>query len=101
MGVNLKKTKLILIAIILINLIYSLEPFLEYKLDKNYSPNKLGESIIIDGILNEPDWEKADVIDDFTQAEPYHNVAPSKETNVKVLYNNIGIDTFTYIMFFI
>lgn len=41
----------------------------------------------IDGVLNEPEWLRADVSSPFTQIEPFQGAAPNFETYVRVLYN--------------
>src|SRR6266513_2884539 len=54
---------------------------------KQITATKINSSLHIDGILNEPEWLKANVSPRFTQIEPYQGKAPNFETYVKVLYN--------------
>ena len=42
----------------------------------------------IDGILDEPVWEAAALIDDLTQVEPIEGAAPSQRTEVRILYDS-------------
>ena len=87
-----KKLNIIVITLASIVLLYSKEPFLEYKEDKYYYPQKINDSsIIIDGEINEAVWENAVLLTDFIQAEPIYNVEPTKKTEVKLLYSNEAI----------
>jgi len=45
----------------------------------------------IDGILTDTVWNKAIVINDFTQSTPINNIAPSFKTEVKIMYDNNAI----------
>jgi len=40
---------------------------------------------IIDGVLDDEVWERAEVIDDFTQVEPHQGDAPSERTEIRIL----------------
>ncbi len=42
----------------------------------------------IDGLLDEPAWEGAALIDDLTQVEPIEGAAPSQRTEVRILYDS-------------
>lgn len=42
----------------------------------------------IDGVLDEPLWEDAALIDDLTQVEPIEGAAPSQRTEVRILYDS-------------
>ena len=44
--------------------------------------------VSIDGLLNEDVWEKAEVITDFIQFEPFYNAPSEFKTIVKVLYDD-------------
>ncbi|MBI2820304.1 MAG: carbohydrate binding family 9 domain-containing protein, partial [Acidobacteria bacterium] len=44
--------------------------------------------LTIDGNLDEPAWQTAQVISDFTQREPDEGAALTERTEVRVLYNN-------------
>jgi hypothetical protein len=43
---------------------------------------------VIDGVLDEPLWEDAALIDDLTQVEPIEGAAPSQRTEVRILYDS-------------
>ena len=45
------------------------------------------ETIEIDGYLNEEDWARAQVIDDFTQQSPDEGQPSSERTEVRMLYS--------------
>ena len=42
----------------------------------------------IDGVLDEPLWADAALIDDLTQVEPIEGAAPSQRTEVRILYDS-------------
>ena len=42
----------------------------------------------IDGLLDEPVWEDAALIDDLTQVEPIEGAPPSQRTEVRILYDS-------------
>lgn len=46
---------------------------------------------VIDGLLNDPSWEKVEWGDNFIQREPYEGKEPSQETAFKILYDNKNI----------
>lgn len=47
--------------------------------------------ISLDGMLDEPDWARADSIYDFRQQEPVEGAQPSERTVVRVLYGREGL----------
>jgi hypothetical protein len=47
--------------------------------------------ILVDGILNEDDWEAAAVADHFIQSEPSEGAPATYDTEVRVLYDEDGI----------
>jgi len=63
---------------------------------KNTLPNKIKEPIKIDGLLNEPVWEKAPEALDFIQFQPERGNPASLKTRVKILYD----EKFIYFGFF-
>ncbi len=65
---------------------------------KIYHAVHISSPIIIDGALDEPVWQNASAITDFTEQEPKPGNAPSEKTSVKVLYDgtNIYIGAFCY-----
>ena len=60
---------------------------------KNLLANKINESIIIDGNLNEAIWDETEVATNFFMFEPDNGkpISDSKKTEVKVLYDNEGV----------
>ncbi|MFC1650125.1 DUF5916 domain-containing protein [Candidatus Latescibacterota bacterium] len=51
------------------------------------------EAVRLDGILNEPVWKSASVVDDFTQRELTEGAEPTERTEVRVIFddNNLYI----------
>ena len=49
---------------------------------------KINEEITINGLLDEPVWNNAKAISDFTQFEPVYGQPASFQTEIKVLYDN-------------
>tara|TARA_Y100001970_G_C14252829_1_gene873072 strand:- start:2704 stop:5301 length:2598 start_codon:yes stop_codon:yes gene_type:complete len=65
------------------------EPFQLLKLDKNYYPNKNNNvNIVLDGKLDELYWSEINFINDFHQAEPINNGMPTKNTEVRIFYDD-------------
>ncbi|MDD3860845.1 MAG: DUF5916 domain-containing protein, partial [Bacteroidales bacterium] len=52
---------------------------------------RTSEKIIVDGILNEESWGKADIASDFTGYYPIFGNKPAQKTEVKVIYNDHSI----------
>ena len=46
-----------------------------------------GESIRIDGMLDEPAWQRAEMSTNFTQREPQDGSPATEQTEIRVLYN--------------
>ncbi|MHC5025090.1 MAG: DUF5916 domain-containing protein [Planctomycetota bacterium] len=53
------------------------------------------KSITIDGVLDEPAWADATVIEDFRQVEPVEGAEPSERTEVRLLFDR----DFLYVAF--
>lgn len=51
----------------------------------------LAESIRIDGIPDEPAWNKAEIAGDFTQVYPFNGQKASFPSEVRFLYDNSGL----------
>lgn len=51
---------------------------------------------VIDGVIDDPVWEQATLINEFLQHEPYNLEAPTVQTETRVLYDN----EFLYISFY-
>lgn len=49
---------------------------------------KIEDTIVIDGRLDEPEWDNADEISGFTQYEPRYNEPSTFGTTIKILYSN-------------
>ena len=63
----------------------ALEPFNEFKIDKDYFPLKIeNEQIEIDGELDDLAWLNVKSISDFVQQHPFNLSEPSRETSVKI-----------------
>ena len=56
--------------------------------DKAIAARWTGDTIQIDGELNEPAWHLAEFVSDFVQAEPHEGGEPSEQTEVRVLFDN-------------
>lgn len=58
------------------------------------SPNKVVTAIrteqppVLDGMVDEPQWQKAPAILDFTQFDPTEGALPTEQTSVRVLYDD-------------
>ena len=55
--------------------------------DRQIKAYRTYQSIEIDGDLTESDWMKADVIDRFSQIEPYEGEKSSERMEVRILYD--------------
>ncbi|WP_320815360.1 DUF5916 domain-containing protein [Flavobacterium sp.] len=60
---------------------------------KSLVANKINESIIIDGELNESIWSETQTASNFVMFEPDNGrpISESKKTEVKILYDNDGV----------
>jgi len=60
---------------------------------KKLVANKINESIVIDGDLNETIWENSETATNFIMFEPDNGkqISENKKTEVKVLYDNDGV----------
>ena len=54
---------------------------------KEIKPLFTQDTIEIDGHLNEEDWARAEVIDDFTQQSPDEGQPSTERTEVRMLYS--------------
>ena len=59
----------------------------EYKLNF-YEPTKISSDIIIDGNLDEKEWQYQKSIEDLIQVAPDMLANPTEKTSVKILYND-------------
>jgi len=56
--------------------------------NKTFSVKYTDELIKVDGILDEPVWERAESADDFHQYFPSDSTLAAQQTDIKMLYNN-------------
>ncbi|MES2544979.1 MAG: DUF5916 domain-containing protein [Bacteroidota bacterium] len=82
---NVSKNSAILIFILLCTIGYGQKKTLKTQL--------ISESIAIDGNLNEPIWQNAEVATDFFMFQPDNGkpISQDKRTDVKILYDNNAI----------
>lgn len=52
---------------------------------------RIYETIRIDGYLSENAWERAEIISGFRQYDPFFDMPPSQETEVRILYDDDAI----------
>ncbi len=68
------------------------------ELDRQISAARIEADIVIDGEMDEPEWQQAEPIFDFTQQEPFIGESASERTEVRLLYDDdnlyIGIYCF-------
>lgn len=58
---------------------------------KTVSATRINETIKIDGVLDEPAYEKAEQATDFLQLMPFNGKPSFKPTNVRILYDDFAI----------
>ena len=61
--------------------------------EKRITATRIEQPLVIDGILDEPQWELAQPISDFVQQNPNTGEAGSESTEVRILYD----DQFLYV----
>ena len=87
---EIKKTILIFLSILILsNLIIAQQE------KRAFFPLRIVESIEVDGILNEPAWEKAQEANDLMEVKVWRSGSESARTTVKILFD----DDFIYIGF--
>ncbi|MEE2917552.1 MAG: sugar-binding protein, partial [Candidatus Neomarinimicrobiota bacterium] len=94
--------KYIILFFMLFSLLFG---FNTSNLDEGMDPTKLRFKVamatrtesppVIDGVIDDDVWQKAVLINDFLQFEPFNLVAPSVQTETRVLYD----DKYLYIAF--
>ena len=65
----------------------SVDDFVAVQRSKVYSATRASDRIVIDGILDEPTWERAAVGGDFYQTDPQTGVPATEQTEFRVLYD--------------
>ena len=58
---------------------------------REISSIKTTKTIVIDGLLNETDWELCNWSTGFTQLKPFPGEKPSKPTEVAILYDQEAV----------
>ena len=59
---------------------------------RSYKTSRLeGKPPVIDGIIDEPAWDKVDWAGDFVQREPYEGKSPSQLTKFRILYDDNNV----------
>jgi hypothetical protein len=48
-------------------------------------------AIVLDGILSEPAWERAEPATDFVAVQPYHGAPATEQTEIRLLYDNTNL----------
>jgi len=65
---------------------------------KQYKATRITEAPVINGILDEPEWNSGEWIDDFIQHEPYNGKTASQRTEFNILFDDdnlyVGIRAF-------
>ncbi|HMM12600.1 MAG TPA: DUF5916 domain-containing protein [Bacteroidales bacterium] len=61
------------------------------ELQKRFTATRTQQPIAIDGRLDEPSWQNAEVLTNFVQIEPFNLRPASFETRIRVLYDDKGI----------
>ena len=72
-------------------LILSLLAYCTYYGQREIWANKKTEDIILDGSLNERDWNSANWTSNFTQMKPFPGERPSQKTAVALIYDQEAI----------
>ena len=81
--------KILMIA--MISVLFSSEPFSDYKIGKDYFIKKIEHKIDLDGLMAEKIWSDLDPIDDYVQYFPSNGDNPSLRTEVRMFYTDRGI----------
>lgn len=58
---------------------------------RTYTTKRVTSPIKIDGVLDDEEWKDAEIANDFVQNQPYQGEKANQRTEVKILYDNIGI----------
>jgi Domain of unknown function (DUF5916)/Carbohydrate family 9 binding domain-like len=89
---KLEKTwhRLTLVTIIILKCsgAYTQNIFMPDSVKKKIQATRIETNITIDGKLNEPEWSQAYIVNNFTQADPVQGAKATRNTIVRLLYNN-------------
>ncbi len=68
------------------------------RLERRLAAIRVNEEVTIDGLLNEPAWQKASVATNFVQSEPKEGEPATDKTEVRVMYDqdNLYIGAMIY-----
>lgn len=58
---------------------------------RSFQAAKINQSIKVDGILDESEWNNLPILTGFVQYSPYNGASPSKPTKARVGYDESGI----------
>jgi Domain of unknown function (DUF5916)/Carbohydrate family 9 binding domain-like len=85
----IQKWALLLICIIIITEAFSqdAEIFKPDSIKKEITAVQITGTIRVDGLMNEPEWQKAQPATRFIQVEPLQGNLPNYQTEVRILYN--------------
>jgi hypothetical protein len=65
-----------------------------------YHPLRIHNNITLDGKLSEPEWQQAEVENDFMQYDPTAGAEPTEKTEARLLYNDeylfVGLRAFDH-----
>lgn len=86
----LTMTRIHFIFIISLSITYNISnsQIPENNLPLNYVAYKTSEPLVIDGKLNEEDWQNATWTEDFADIEGYHKPKPLHRTRAKILWDD-------------
>jgi hypothetical protein len=76
------------IWIILLGILFSSLLFSQQPEEREVRAVRAVESIAVDGKLDEPAWQKAEVIDNLTQREPQEGEPITEPTEIRILYDD-------------
>ena len=65
----------------------SVTDFVAVQRTKVYSATRFSERIVIDGVVDEPSWDRAAVGSDFYQTDPQSGVPATERTEFRILYD--------------
>ena len=65
----------------------SVTDFVAVQRTKVYSATRFSERIVIDGVVDEPSWDRAAVGRDFYQTDPQSGVPATERTEFRILYD--------------
>src|SRR5689334_21339726 len=65
-----------------------------------YHPLRIHNNITLDGKLNEPQWQQAEVDSGFMQYDPAAGAPPTEKSEIRMLYNDqylyVGLRAFDH-----